>query len=195
MDACLQARVELNKALKTHEDRVHSVFSITVKNSETVAKITFLVLAGSEKVMNAASEKQRLQESIIINNSFITLTKILGRIWQEKLGDEPEDGQKAFFDSKLTRVLQPVLTPQTEISVICFIYPLENNYQDTLNTVRLPDRIKGIHFQDQPAKVVFSPVSSVSHMPGIDEDEFLKQQALMSQLAEENIALKAKLDQ
>jgi hypothetical protein len=98
------------------------------------------------------------------------------------------------FDSKLTRIIKPILSAESEIILTCFIYPLENNYRDTLDTLRFPNRVRGIHLQESPAKVVFSPAASVSRMHDIDEEEMQRQQAMVSQLAEENIALKAKLD-
>ena len=42
------ARKELNRALRTESDRVHSVTSLTVKGTDNVAKITFVCLAGSD---------------------------------------------------------------------------------------------------------------------------------------------------
>jgi len=49
----------MNSILNNQDSRVHQVLTIKVKNAsnDKSANITFVCLAGSEKVVNAASEK------------------------------------------------------------------------------------------------------------------------------------------
>jgi len=54
--------------------------------------------------------------------------------------------------------------------MLIHVYPLEVNYQETLSSVRLPDRIKGVHYEEIPAKVFFSPHSS-PRGKGEDDEE------------------------
>jgi len=79
IDRACQAQEIINKRLNVSSSTTHSVLTLTFKNDEknTTGKIYCLDLAGSEWNTKNVSESQRIQESIIINNTFNTLCRIV----------------------------------------------------------------------------------------------------------------------
>ena len=189
---------QLLDKLGTSKDRVTSIVILHVRNITmgNVARVHLVALANVERIKHTDNTTPKLKESIVLNNSISTLTKVLSHIWQMQTGQDVEqDRIPSTLDSKLTRILQSVLVPQTLVSMFVTIYPLEKNYEDVLSAVRLPNRIKGVHYEGHPAKVVFSPTSSIWSQSGVDMKEFQRQADIVKQLAEENIQLKARVDQ
>ena len=155
---------QLLEKLGTSKDRVTSIVILHVRNITmgNVARVHLVALANVERIKHTDNTTPKLKESIVLNNSISTLTKVLSHIWQMQTGQDVEqDRIPSTLDSKLTRILQSVLVPQTLVSMFVTIYPLEKNYEDVLSAVRLPNRIKGVHYEGHPAKVVFSPTSSI----------------------------------
>ncbi|KAI7520983.1 kinesin-domain-containing protein, partial [Hortaea werneckii] len=92
-----------------------------------VSTLSLIDLAGSEK---AAENKERRTEGAHINKSLLTLGTVIARLSGE---DEKEDGTKSvvdkekalkhlpYRDSKLTRLLQPALSGDSLVSILCTI--------------------------------------------------------------------------
>lgn len=49
-----------------------------------------------------------------------------------------------FRDSKLTRILQPALSGQAKVVVICTISPTSNSIEESANTLKFASRVKRI---------------------------------------------------
>lgn len=101
----------------------HSILSVTFRNDEKgfTSKLFFIRLAGSEWNSTNTTEFQRIQESIVINNSFTTLSRIINLIKAkseaEKASAAPPQVQVSYHDSKLTRMLQSVLTSEYRFTI------------------------------------------------------------------------------
>ena len=126
-----------------------------------VSTLSLIDLAGSEK---AAENKERRTEGAHINKSLLTLGTVIGRLSGE---DEKEDGAKSvekdtenkdaklkhlpYRDSKLTRLLQPALSGNSLVSILCTIQLSSAGTSaaaaglhtgETLNTLKFASRAK-----------------------------------------------------
>lgn len=121
-----------------------------------VSTLSLIDLAGSEK---AAADKERRTEGSHINKSLLTLGTVIARL----TGDEDkEDGAKSadkekstkhlpYRDSKLTRLLQPALSGNSLVSILCTIQlssaatsaaTTGAHTGETLNTLKFASRAK-----------------------------------------------------
>ncbi|KAK3071941.1 Kinesin-like protein kip2 [Teratosphaeriaceae sp. CCFEE 6253] len=122
-----------------------------------VSTLSLIDLAGSEK---AADSKERRTECSHINKSLLTLGTVIGRLSGEDDKDEggkvAVDKEKAakhlpYRDSKLTRLLQPALSGDSLVSILCTIQlssagtsaALTSSHTgETLNTLKFASRAK-----------------------------------------------------
>lgn len=121
-----------------------------------VSTLSLIDLAGSEK---AAANKERRTEGAHINKSLLTLGTVIARLAGD---DEKEDGAKPaekekglkhlpYRDSKLTRLLQPALSGNSLVSILCTIQlssaatsaaTTGAHTGETLNTLKFASRAK-----------------------------------------------------
>ncbi|KAK5122375.1 hypothetical protein LTR85_003959 [Meristemomyces frigidus] len=122
-----------------------------------VSTLSLIDLAGSEK---AAESKERRTEGAHINKSLLTLGTVIGRLSGD---DDKEDGTKStadkekalkhlpYRDSKLTRLLQPALSGNSLVSILCTIQlssagtsaaAASSHTGETLNTLKFASRAK-----------------------------------------------------
>jgi centromeric protein E len=123
-----------------------------------VSTLSLIDLAGSEK---AAENKERRAEGAHINKSLLTLGTVIGRLSNEdekdaKDGAKPADKDKAvkhlpYRDSKLTRLLQPALSGDSLVSILCTVQlssagtsaaHASSHTGETLNTLKFASRAK-----------------------------------------------------
>ncbi|KAH0548144.1 hypothetical protein GP486_008127, partial [Trichoglossum hirsutum] len=116
-----------------------------------VSTLSLIDLAGSER---AAESKERRAEGAHINRSLLTLGTVIARL----SGDKDKDGNPTdkdgkhlpYRDSKLTRLLQPALSGNSLVSILCTIQigsigsaAVANNHTaETLNTLKFAARAK-----------------------------------------------------
>ena len=153
-----------------HSSRSHAVVKIVVESRDRadgngvkdkragiapggvrVSTLSLIDLAGSEK---AADSKERRTEGAHINKSLLTLGTVIARLSGEKdkNGSPTEkDGKHLpYRDSKLTRLLQPALSGNSLVSILCTIQigsigssAVANNHTgETLNTLKFAARAK-----------------------------------------------------
>ncbi|KAK5112953.1 hypothetical protein LTR62_003775 [Meristemomyces frigidus] len=125
-----------------------------------VSTLSLIDLAGSEK---AAESKERRTEGAHINKSLLTLGTVIGRLSGDD-DKEKEDGGKVngadkekslkhlpYRDSKLTRLLQPALSGNSLVSILCTIQLSSagtsaaagsSHTGETLNTLKFASRAK-----------------------------------------------------
>lgn len=121
-----------------------------------VSTLSLIDLAGSEK---AADSKERRTEGSHINKSLLTLGTVIGRLAGD---EEKEDGAKPtdkergtkhlpYRDSKLTRLLQPALSGNSLVSILCTVQlsstgssaaAASSHTGETLNTLKFALRAK-----------------------------------------------------
>ncbi|CAG5111451.1 Oidioi.mRNA.OKI2018_I69.chr2.g5760.t2.cds [Oikopleura dioica] len=157
--------------------RSHSIFTINIEAAEQVegqkdkiraGKLNLVDLAGSERQSKTGATGARLKEATKINLSLSALGNVISALVDGKSKHIP------YRDSKLTRLLQDSLGGNTKTLMIACISPADNNYDETLSTLRYANRAKNI-----------------KNKPKINEDP---KDALLRQYQEEIAQLKAMLE-
>ena len=153
-------------AFNLRSSRSHAVVQIVVESRERagaqpgadsdqlpggvlVSTLSLIDLAGSER---AADNKERRTEGAHINKSLLTLGTIISRLsgTKDDKGDVKEKDRRhlPYRDSKLTRLLQPALSGNALVSILCTIHlasPTNTaaaHTSETLNTLNFASRAK-----------------------------------------------------
>ncbi|KAK2738793.1 hypothetical protein FQN55_000431 [Onygenales sp. PD_40] len=116
-----------------------------------VSTLSLIDLAGSER---AAENKERRTEGAHINKSLLTLGTVIARLSgdKDKNGNPTDrDGKHLpYRDSKLTRLLQPALSGNSLVSILCTLQigaggsaaAANTHTSETLNTLKFAARAK-----------------------------------------------------
>ncbi|KAI8146305.1 P-loop containing nucleoside triphosphate hydrolase protein [Fennellomyces sp. T-0311] len=122
--------MKISQLVKAKFNRICKLFLKQVQKN-------LIDLAGSEK---AASNQERRKEGSYINKSLLTLGTVIAKLTESKNGA----GHIPFRDSKLTRILQPALSGQAKVCVICTISPTQSSIEESANTLKFAARVKRI---------------------------------------------------
>ncbi|XP_077948946.1 kinesin-like protein KIF17 isoform X2 [Gasterosteus aculeatus] len=131
--------------------RSHSIFSIHLEIYNTDAggqdrlragKLNLVDLAGSERQSKTGATGERLREATKINLSLSALGNVISALVDGRSKHVP------YRDSKLTRLLQDSLGGNTRTLMIACLSPADNNYEESLSTLRYANRAKSI--QNRP---------------------------------------------
>jgi centromeric protein E len=116
--------------------------------SVLVSTLSLIDLAGSEK---AAESKERRKEGGHINKSLLTLGTVIARLSGDKELPEKDQKHLPYRDSKLTRLLQPALSGNSLVSILCTVQlssaassaaATSSHTTETLNTLKFASRAK-----------------------------------------------------
>uniref|UniRef100_A0A8D2JFQ5 Kinesin-like protein n=1 Tax=Varanus komodoensis TaxID=61221 RepID=A0A8D2JFQ5_VARKO len=127
--------------------RSHSIFTINMeicvvdgRGQELLraAKLNLVDLAGSERQSKTGAVGDRLKEATKINLSLSALGNVISALADGRCKHVP------YRDSKLTRVLQDSLGGNTKTLMVACLSPADNNYDETLSTLRYAHRAKNI---------------------------------------------------
>lgn len=120
--------------------------SAIVPGGVRVSTLSLIDLAGSER---AADDKERRVEGAHINKSLLTLGTVISKLAETKdKNGNPTDKEKhlPYRDSKLTRLLQPALSGNSLVSILCTIQigsgSGNSHTGETLNTLKFAARAK-----------------------------------------------------
>ncbi|XP_054906401.1 kinesin-like protein KIF17 isoform X4 [Poeciliopsis prolifica] len=131
--------------------RSHSIFTIRLEICNTDAagqdhiragKLNLVDLAGSERQSKTGATGERLREATKINLSLSALGNVISALVVGRSKYIP------YRDSKLTRLLQDSLGGNTRTLMIACLSPADNNYEESLSTLRYANRAKSI--QNRP---------------------------------------------
>ena len=135
-------------ALNSDSSRSHSIFTVDLESClrshprETemyrTGKLNLVDLAGSERQSKSGCTGERFKESTKINLSLSVLGNVISALVDGKCKYVP------YRDSKLTRLLQDSLGGNSKTLMVACISPGENNYEETLSTLRYAKRAKDI---------------------------------------------------
>ena len=166
-----QSRKTRSTQFNAQSSRSHAVVQIVVESRERpfqgkgqkdkrtplvpggvrVSSLSMIDLAGSER---AAENKERRTEGAHINKSLLTLGTVIARLSGEKdsAGNpmDKEGKHLPYRDSKLTRLLQPALSGNSLVSILCTIQlgsqgsiaTANGHIGETLNTLKFAARAK-----------------------------------------------------
>ncbi|KRT78481.1 Kinesin [Oryctes borbonicus] len=123
--------------------RSHAIFTMTIEytNDESktmIGKLNLVDLAGSERLSRTHATGDRLKEASNINQSLSVLGIVISALINEKSTHIP------YRNSKLTRLLQDSLGGNSQTAMIAMISPSENDYEETICTLRYASRVKYI---------------------------------------------------
>ncbi|XP_014243917.1 osmotic avoidance abnormal protein 3 isoform X2 [Cimex lectularius] len=143
--------------MNADSSRSHSIFSISVEMMATDGlnegsikrgKLSLVDLAGSERQAKTGAQGDRLKEASKINLSLSALGNVISALVDGKAKHIP------YRDSKLTRLLQDSLGGNTKTLMLACLSPADNNYDETLSTLRYANRAKNIknqpHINEDP---------------------------------------------
>ncbi|KAJ8523253.1 hypothetical protein ONZ45_g312 [Pleurotus djamor] len=111
--------------------------------------LSLIDLAGSEK---ATSDKERTKEGKYINTSLLTLGTVIGTLSENAAKGKSD--HVPFRNSKLTRLLQPSLSGNARISVICTVNPDARAVAESTSTLLFAKRVKGVQLHAQKKEIV-----------------------------------------
>ncbi|KAL8276120.1 hypothetical protein RQP46_011469 [Phenoliferia psychrophenolica] len=125
--------------------RSHVVFMVTIESVSKVddgvartSRLNLIDLAGSE---SATGQTERLKEGSFINRSLLTLGTVIAKLTESRNPSAPAP-HIPYRDSKLTRLLQPALSGNSRVAVICTISPDVAQASETLSTLKFARRAK-----------------------------------------------------
>lgn len=135
--------------MNADSSRSHSIFTIWLEACEQstdgsdesrlrASKLNLVDLAGSERQSKTGATGDRLKEATKINLSLSALGNVISALVDGKAKHIP------YRDSKLTRLLQDSLGGNTKTLMVAAISPADNNYEETLSTLRYANRAKNI---------------------------------------------------
>ncbi|KIJ17540.1 hypothetical protein PAXINDRAFT_73078 [Paxillus involutus ATCC 200175] len=117
--------------------------------SVQMSVLSLIDLAGSEK---ATSDKERTREGKYINTSLLTLGSVIGTLAENAAKNKTD--HVPYRNSKLTRLLQPSLSGDARISVVCTINPDVNAVTESTSTLQFASRIKRVQLNAKKKEVV-----------------------------------------
>ncbi|CAH8591543.1 unnamed protein product [Heterobilharzia americana] len=136
--------------MNADSSRSHSIFTIYLEmidqnenlsddNHIRAGKLNLVDLAGSERQTKTGVSGDRFKEATKINLSLSALGNVISALVDSKVKHIP------YRDSKLTRLLQDIFIRQSTFPCLS---PADNNYDETLSTLRYANRAKNI--QNKP---------------------------------------------
>lgn len=165
------ARSTGDTQMHSHSSRSHAIFTITLEqvpksttNKEASAqwlknnsaevpilrrsKLHLVDLAGSERLKRTGAEGVRLRESVKINSGLLALGNVISSLGQDKTNSKMPELHVPYRDSKLTRLLQDSLGGNSKTVMIACVSLLEEDLDETVNTLKYAYRAKKI--QNKP---------------------------------------------
>ncbi|XP_067655416.1 osmotic avoidance abnormal protein 3-like [Haliotis asinina] len=133
--------------MNADSSRSHSIFTILMEMATTddegeehirAGKLNLVDLAGSERQAKTGATGDRLKEATKINLSLSALGNVISALVDGKSKHIP------YRDSKLTRLLQDSLGGNTKTMMVACLSPADNNYEETISTLRYANRAKNI---------------------------------------------------
>ncbi|KAF6041292.1 hypothetical protein EB796_000454 [Bugula neritina] len=129
--------------------RAHTIVTVQLRqnfpgNITKFAAINLVDLAGSERQSQTGAIGDRFKESTNINKSLTSLGNVLEALVKKQAGKKVHVN---FRDSKLTMLLKNALGGNSKATMVATISPAQENYEQTLSTLRYADRTKRIKNQ------------------------------------------------
>jgi centromeric protein E len=148
--AVVQIVVESRERVPTSGSTAENKRVAMLPGGVRVSTLSLIDLAGSER---AAEDKERRTEGAHINKSLLTLGTVISRLSSDKDKNgnplDKEGKHLPYRDSKLTRLLQPALSGNSLVSILCTIQigsqgssAIGNHTGETLNTLKFAARAK-----------------------------------------------------
>lgn len=171
--------------------RSHAVLQINVSQRDksadinephTMATLSIIDLAGSERASATKNRGERLAEGANINKSLLALGSCINA-----LCDPRKKNHVPYRNSKLTRLLKFSLGGNCKTVMIVCVSPSSAHFDETQNTLRYADRAKNI--QTKVSRNVFNVNRHVKDfLKKIDEQMHMINELKAQQRDHENVA-------
>eukprot|EP00934_Nitzschia_sp_Nitz4_P004282 Nitzschia sp. Nitz4//scaffold303_size22340//9389//16391//NITZ4_008567-RA/size22340-processed-gene-0.14-mRNA-1//1//CDS//3329547057//4272//frame0 len=172
-----KSRAIASTGMNERSSRSHTIFKITIESREKepegedgessdsspdgavrISTLNLVDLAGSESVRHTGATGERQKEGGMINqrtkltalllSSLLTLSRVIVALGQ------PNQLHINFRDSKLTRILQPSLSGNARMAVVCCATPSELYLEETRSTLQFASRAKLVKTNAQVNEVL-----------------------------------------
>ena len=144
----LQSRAVGSTLLNTDSSRSHLIITLTVEVGNSVGKLLFVDLAGSEKVKRTGATGSLLTEATAINKSLSALGNVIAALTSNAAVAGDAGGSAAavvpYRDSKLTRLLKECLSGRAFTTLIVCVSPAGADAADTVSSLRFGARAKNL---------------------------------------------------
>ncbi|KAG8915522.1 Kinesin-like protein kip2 [Tulasnella sp. 408] len=160
--------------------------------SVRTSTLSLIDLAGSER---ATSDKERTNEGKYINQSLLTLGTVIGT-----LAENASKNKKDFVpfrNSKLTKLLQPSLSGNARISVVCTLNPSPASVPESTSTLQFASRVKRVHVSNAQLLLLVPPhlTATPTMQLNATRKEIVDTDALIERYRKEIEDLKARLSE
>jgi hypothetical protein len=146
MQQAASRRVTAATKMNAASSRSHALCVLTLQGvledgTKFTSKLTFVDLAGSEKLSKTGAQGMRRQEGININKGLFVLGQVIGALSAE---NKHYRRKPPYRDSKLTRLLQDSIGGNSQTIMIACISPAPTNVEETINTLRYATSARSI---------------------------------------------------
>lgn len=185
--------------MNKHSSRSHTIFRVWIESRSSeyehsavrISSLSLVDLAGSESIRLTGSTGERRKEGQYINKSLMALGQVVYKLSEMKRQGTP-DGKVhiPYRDSKLTRLLQPSLSGNAQIVVICNISPQVSHLEESHNTLKFATRAKRIQQKAVRTEVTDEKTLLQSYRQEIADlkEQLREAQEARKQLEAKNIA-------
>ena len=138
-------------SMNNRSSRSHAIFRVTVETrsddgTARVATLNLVDLAGSENSHASNTTNLRQREGGTINKSLLSLSKVVSSL---SMPSSKRPKHISYRDSKLTYILQPHLSGNALMAVLCCVSPAHAFVEETRSTLRFASRAKLIETKAQ----------------------------------------------
>ena len=134
----IESRVKTDEKENEESDDEDNSITSRPDGAVRVATLNLVDLAGSESVRHTGATGDRQKEGGMINQSLLTLSRVIVALGQAN------QAHVNFRDSKLTRLLQPSLSGNARMAIICCATPSELYLEETRSTLGFANRAKNV---------------------------------------------------
>ena len=149
---------KLRKIRQTNKNemssRSHTIFIINIEDNinKLKSKIKLCDLAGSERYdSNENYKKIHMNEMCNINKSLLILGKVINILGKSK--KKLNNIFIPYKDSKLTQILEDSLSGNSSIYLIATISPNNENFEESVNTLKFADRAHEVMTSVSPNQI------------------------------------------
>lgn len=146
--------------MNAHSSRSHSIFRLIIESRKvdelgqevlSISDFNLVDLAGSESLKATKTTGIRQREGATINKSLLALTTVIQALSQP-IKKRPKHIN--YRDSKLTRILQPHLSGNAEMAILCCASPYKNFMEETRSTLKFASRAKLVQIKPKINRMV-----------------------------------------
>jgi len=186
--------------------RSHAVFRLSVQshivdehqpmNLETMnfSDFNLVDLAGSESLKATKATGARQREGATINKSLLALTTVINALSQPS---KKKSHHINYRDSKLTRILQPHLSGNAEVAILCCASRSKDFIEETRSTLKFALRAKQVQIKRKFNEVMDDSTiitNLQSQLHEVRKQLRLTEERLQEALARKSINIKSTVD-